>query len=36
MEEKLNEKNSKLVKDMVKTKAELDEIIRQCEIKKAE
>ena len=36
MEEKLNEKNSKLIKDMVKTKAELDEIIIQCEIKKAE
>lgn len=36
MEEKLNEKNSKLIKEMVKTKAELDEIIRQCEIKKAE
>lgn len=36
MEEKLNEENSKKIKEMVKTRAELDEIIRQCEVKKAE
>lgn len=36
MEEKLNEEGVKLVKDLVKTKLELNEIITECEIKKAE